>query len=288
MAICRIASFLEYKFTFLPTNFRQQFFVLPEIHLISMLVIAVKLHHPFDTLERHSRSMIEPGYVAIDWLKWDEEQKNYAAKIRGDKPFDPGSEINITEHDAMKISDVQIDHYLDWYEKTWIEPGLEDSSKSDFYELQAMFPSGRLDNSRQLESEVVDATKDREHNAILDKLVNAQRNLKIRSIVSEERALKQKEPIDRIGSAYKRYRRVADLTQLAKTFYETTAQLAGLSLHTLVAAVYKMELKLFRRRKEQLSTELAEKGFINENAIQGIDIDIDSDRSRQESDEDLP
>ena len=190
----------------------------------------------------------------------------------------------------MKMSDMQIDHYLDWYEKTWIEPRSEDSSSS-FYELQAMFPTGRSDESRPQASESVDATKDREYAAILDKIVNVQRNLKVRSVVSEERAGKQKESIQRIGSAYKRYRRLDDLTPLAKKFYETTAQLAGLSLRTLVAAVYKMELELLRRRKEQLSTELAEKGSPNlsdETHIQGIGTYVDSDQPTQESDDNLP
>ena len=126
---------------------------------------------------------------------------------------------------------------------------------------------------------------------MIDKLVNAQKNLKVRSVTSEERAGKQNEPVRRVGSAYKRYRRLDEITPLAKIFYETTARLAGLSLRTLVAAVYRVELELLRRRKEQLSAELPEKGSpgLGEgNYIDGIDTYVDSDPPTQELDDDLP
>lgn len=48
----------------------------------------------------------------------------------------------------------------------------------------------------------------------------------------------------RPGISYRIYKTEADLPKTARKFYETSASLSGLSLKTIVTAVYRIELKL--------------------------------------------
>ena len=54
----------------------------------------------------------------------------------------------------------------------------------------------------------------------------------------------EKEGIHRPGKSYRIYKTESDLPKTARKFYETAANLAGLSLATLIAAVNRIEVKL--------------------------------------------
>ncbi|KAI7968358.1 hypothetical protein EIK77_010528 [Talaromyces pinophilus] len=60
----------------------------------------------------------------------------------------------------------------------------------------------------------------------------------------DEYSNEEKEKIPRPGSSYRIYKTESDLPKTARKFYETAADLAGLSLRTLVAAVNRIETKL--------------------------------------------
>jgi RNA polymerase I-specific transcription initiation factor RRN7 len=54
----------------------------------------------------------------------------------------------------------------------------------------------------------------------------------------------EKDKIPRPGYSYRIYKTESDLPKTARKFYETAADLAGLSLRTMVAAVNRIETKL--------------------------------------------
>jgi RNA polymerase I-specific transcription initiation factor RRN7 len=54
----------------------------------------------------------------------------------------------------------------------------------------------------------------------------------------------QDEDIPRPGSSYRFYRSESELPDAARAFYDAAAQLSGISVHTLVRAVFQAELRL--------------------------------------------
>ena len=253
-AVQHIASVLTYDFGFPLSKFRQQFSTLPEIQLLALVVVAVKLYHPFDPLERYTKLLTETGCLTVDWDLWQKEQATLEAKIKGNKPFSAGSEINVSEHDVFDMTDLQVDAYLDWYEKTWIDPEEKERNyRSLPQDLLNMFPTGRLDGSRN--SPVNDPTEGLRisQDAYTQKLTAVQNGLKMREVVSEAREGKRTHPVRRIGSMHACYRHMKDIPLHAKVFYEIAATVVTISLPTLVTAVYNLELKLQKWRKAQLS-----------------------------------
>lgn len=236
----------------------------------------------------------------MDWNVWKTEHDACDTTLREKKLFEPGSEINLNEHDALAMSDEQMDGYLDWYEKTWLESEeRERKSYSLPQELLDMFPAGQRNGSGRSIPQSKQLEEDTEHEALLQKHFNTQRALKTRGIVSEGKESKQTKRVRRIGSIYKRYRRVEDLPNHAKEFHEATAKVAGLSLPTLILAVFRMERKLLNWREEQLKKE-AEESETDESAdlmegaatedlkiedtVSGHNGDVETDRSMPQSD----
>jgi RNA polymerase I-specific transcription initiation factor RRN7 len=81
---------------------------------MSLLVVAVKLCHGFDSREARPRRDDEPAALAIDWDTW---RSNFS---KG--PFlAEASHIDTTEEDVCGMDGAQLDEYLDWYERTWVD-----------------------------------------------------------------------------------------------------------------------------------------------------------------------
>ena len=153
-----------------------------------------------------------------------------------------GTEINITEVDAMKMSGEQLDEYMDYYERTFIDSDrVEQKLPKDLLDI---FPTGRLDGSAPASySYQVQFAKEQEAvEQTLDAVVGV---MKLRNVITKE----SEEPVRRIGSFYKRYRRVEDLDGDAKVFYEKVAERVGVRMETLVLAVGQMERLLIRWRE---------------------------------------
>lgn len=97
----------------------------PEIMLVSLIVIAVKLNHPFDDIVRIPERDSDPTTVKIDWNAWE--------GIMADNSW---KESKVVKHmdtmdtDILTMNEGSMDEYLDWYQRTWIDdrdPKSEDS-----------------------------------------------------------------------------------------------------------------------------------------------------------------
>ena len=99
---------------------------------MSLIVIATKLSLPFDDVDRVPQSEIDPTTVKVDWVKW--------RKITAEAPskgLRRGEAIKVIDADVMKMSGNQMDDYLDWYHRTWLDD-RSPKSKSSSSSLQLL------------------------------------------------------------------------------------------------------------------------------------------------------
>lgn len=225
----------------MPTT-RQRISSLPEVSLIGLLVLATKLYHPFDEdkIPRHARSLADPAALAIDWAAWASAQKDQDAHLHREGSLPRGSEINVTEEHVMKMTGDEMDQYMDFYGRTFIdEERVKTKSRGLPEQLLDMFPTDRLDGSLPAQysykeqEEKEEASKKTTLEAVLG-------SLKMRPITPDD----SDEPVPRIGSLYKCYRKAEDLDGYASIFHEKVAQIAGIKLETLLLAVRQLERKL--------------------------------------------
>lgn len=227
----------------------------PETQLISLLLVAVKLFHPFDQLQRTSRSWTEPGILSIDWNVWCDLQADHEARFISDGRIGRGNILSVSQQDIMRMSGAQLDEYMDWFEQTWVdEERLESKNKGLPKELLDMFPTGRLDGPSFTEINFDQESKV-DQVSVDQNLTTAQSSLKMRDVVSNEQEERSSRPVRRIGNFYKRYWKDEDLTPQARKFHEIAASLAGISLSSLLIAVRQTERKLMNWREKQLRKE---------------------------------
>lgn len=256
--VSQMPSMLDIDFCFPRHGSRQQRSGLPEIRLIALLVIAVKLCYPFDMLDRHPRSHLDIAVLNVDWDNWCELQKKHDMRLISQGKIGRGNEMLVNEQDVINMPTEQLDEYLDWYEKTWIsEDDDEHPNRGLPKQLLDMFPTKRADPALAAMDEF-DADTKVERNLLDEKLRNVQHQLKLRPAISKEREGKSKEPLRRLGNFYKRYRKIEDLPRQAKTFHEAAASLVGVSLATLFMAVLQMERKLQIWRAKRLKERQGE------------------------------
>lgn len=262
-----MSSLLDIDFCFPKHGSRQQRSNLPEIRLVALLIIAVKLYYPFDSLDRHPRSELDIAVLKIDWDNWCELQKQYDMRFASKGKIGRGNEMLVNEQNIMNMSGEQLDEYLDWYEKTWISEDDDEHQKRGLpKQLLDMFPTSRVNASLAAVVDF-DAETKAERNLVDEKLRKVQNRLKLRPAISKEGEGKSKEPLRRLGNFYKRYRKVEDLSLQAKTFHEAAASLLGVSLATLFMAVRQMERKLQvwrAKRLKERQEESEDDGLISE------------------------
>ncbi|KAL9581434.1 MAG: hypothetical protein Q9212_003898 [Teloschistes hypoglaucus] len=251
VAVRRLAKLLQIDFSFPVARPYYRISSAPEVALMALLVITVKLYHPFDSIDRHPRSLTEPGTLGIDWNRWSEVQKDYDARDTAGGELGRGNEIKVTETDVFNLSGDQVDEYLDWFEKTWVDEERARKRPRGYpSQLLDMFPTGKPDGSTR---PTVDAERERlnDEEGLEAKLRAVQGALKQRQIISDKDAKNYEESVARIGSFYKRYRKADDLPATAKAFHETAASLIAVKLSTLLIAIGQIERKLMKWKEQQ-------------------------------------
>lgn len=239
-----IAKLLGYEFRFPSCNSgrRLQPVDFPELQLVCALVAATKLIHPFDGILRNPKSAQEPATAVVDWEVWKRgREEDDVGDYRPERlKFEEA--LKVDDKQAFTMNEDRLDDYLDWYQKLWTKDTVkENAHDSEFRQaLYDMFPvhvkdSGERENKNLDKAHVFQAQKRR--------LCAVVTGLKIPEVVSAEKALDYGH-VDRPGSMYKRYRKVEELTGVARSFYEEVAELTGVGLDVLVRAVYQTERKM--------------------------------------------
>jgi RNA polymerase I-specific transcription initiation factor RRN7 len=179
--------------------------------------------------------------------------------------FPEGSQI--TETDCLAMGDAELDRYLDWYETNLASESVREHGRAgrdaDFRRtLMRMFPTQSSSRPTVATSASASAsasasnptpTGDGEDTNLVDtttqRLRQVQQNLRLKKIVvsggENEDDLNQSEnDIARVGSFYRRHREAKELDGPTRLLYSKAAELAGVSLEGITAAVFATERKL--------------------------------------------
>ncbi|KAK5207081.1 hypothetical protein LTR41_007148 [Exophiala xenobiotica] len=270
---------------------RRQATTFPEAQLISLVVVTTKLLFPFDsdTVKRYPKGPNEATTLRMKWSAW------LAAKHSFDKPsssddttdldgLEPGAEIDVKDSDIFRMSDKQLDQYMDWYQRTWIKSSSDADSQARQSQSQSQSQQESALDREILDMfplhDVQDPVKTRAHDqqARLDeqsrldaRIREVQASLLPRRAISSEEEVERGLELLRPGAMYPRYRHVEDLDldnkaaaaaepAVVRIFHEEVAQTACLSIKALVKAVNKSEQRIEhwlreKRRREVFSEE---------------------------------
>jgi RNA polymerase I-specific transcription initiation factor RRN7 len=112
----RLAKILKLDLSWPNNRVRHRIESYPETQVISLIVIATKLAHPFDDIIRVPDSMKDSSALRVDWDAWQQNMREEAPRT-----FRKGEEVKVTETDALTMNGEKLDDYLDWYQRTWID-----------------------------------------------------------------------------------------------------------------------------------------------------------------------
>lgn len=178
--------------------------------------------------------------------------------------------LEVTEADVLDMSGKELDAYLEWYGRTWIEDEDESGVSAsqarggdvDFRNaLFNMFPIARAedgatqhdDPGRGDEHDNEDSLRVQRIKAVMASLAPvAVRRSPSPSDDSEgdgdvkfkDSKNKHSGKVLRPGSLYKQYRNWAEVPEVARPFFEAAASLVCLDVRDLVRVVFQMEMRV--------------------------------------------
>ena len=190
--------------------------------------------------------------------------------------FPEGSKIS--ESDCLAMGDAELDRYLDWYEANLANESVREQGRAgrdaDFRRtLMRMFPtqSSSRPTVAASASTVVSAGdgegrgggqgEDTSNLALTtQRLKQVQQNLRLKKFIVSggenegEDGGQNSLHIARVGSFYRRHREAKELEGPTRLLYTKAAELAGVSLEGITAAVFATERKLQMREERARST----------------------------------
>jgi RNA polymerase I-specific transcription initiation factor RRN7 len=190
-------------------------------------VIATKLSQPFDDVKRNPWSLTDPSTTLIGWSDWSASFKN--DPIKG---LNRGEEVKITDHDVLHMSENMLDDYLNWYQKVFIDdrdpacmshlPIMSSPQLTCFavpQQILDLFPIAELaENIFNIPKEVTTNTEKLKR--VNERLI-WQKPLAMREDEDESVGIK------RPGELYTYYRKVEEISEKAKPFYERAGKSAS-------------------------------------------------------------
>lgn len=252
---------LSYRFTLHQSDGRLTKVNHPEVRLMSLIIISIKLIQGFDRLYRQPRTEDEPAALTLDWEVWKDYFQGQNSSSSSGELSDEGF-VGATEESVFQMTGDQLDQYLDWYEQTWVKDAdvgcehvfpkycvtrlMRPEVTQGFLNL---FPTGRSTTTTAQGSGKAQETS-KQDAAMAARLAAVLQGSEVIACVSDEAATERKtretpQPrLYRPGSRYRRYRKVKELSAAARVFYEAVAKLIGVQLETLVQAVFQSELAL--------------------------------------------
>lgn len=81
-----------------------------------LIIIATKLCQPFDGIKRIPEHDINPSALVIDWREWNKimEEPDIGVSRKGEA-------MGLKDTDVMTMSGQNLDDYMDWFQRTWLE-----------------------------------------------------------------------------------------------------------------------------------------------------------------------
>lgn len=243
-AVRRISRMLEIKFDHNHTA-RSNLARMPELLLMALVVVAVKLLFPLDGIDRYSASTNDLSALSMDWDAWtaaadntnDADHLNYQ------------DALTATETSCLALGSDGLDQYLDWYQENIASEHVNErgpaARNADFRRaILSMFPTAIVTQPTLENNE--------DHDSIAKRLWQSQSELSPRRILHD-----QHRPPQGVGTHYRRYRRTEDLLSGSKgvlKLYELAAQHSGVSIELIIRAVLYIESKLEREEMARRRT----------------------------------
>lgn len=234
----RLRALLSMDFKFPRSGERQYICSLPEVALLCLLVIVVKLLLPFEDSEPDAHNSRHPIILRLDWRQWVEAHAKHEERTTDDDHLPRGWEMSLTETDAMHMSDQHLDDYLDWFQRTWIdEERLEYKNRGLSQELFQMFPLTRSAASSSLADDFTEQA--------------AREDRSLATFAADVTASMGCQPSGggTMGNHYPQHRTSAGMNPTALAFHEAVAEAAGIQIETLLRAVHQMERRLQKYHK---------------------------------------
>ncbi|KAK3063151.1 hypothetical protein LTS18_002630, partial [Coniosporium uncinatum] len=271
----------------------------PEVYLSSLLVVAVKLLFPFDTLKRYPRTSKEFAATAMDWEHWGQTIASPPHSHSDREKASYRSAMSVSEKDVMDMSTSQLDSYLDFFGQTFIEPETQDEDeryKVDFRLRWELFPVPRTSKAPERHRDpAAEAQKryethwERESQIIKE----VQRRLKQSRAVTDAEAQGLGREVRRPGSMYPRYSSEEELVGPASLLFQKVADLVGLKLGTLIDGVLAAEKRLEywararrkQRGKAKMPDELLGRKGSNNQDSGGVVLDDIEEKDGNDDDE---
>ncbi|XHF97989.1 hypothetical protein AWENTII_001562 [Aspergillus wentii] len=121
-AVFRLQKLAGFSFSY-PTTIvgKKRSLNLPELQVMTLIVISTKLLFPFDDLERYPVSSKEPTSQVINWELWAQVQRHFDNRETAGGRIGKGNEIQVKEADVFNMTSSQLDEYMDWYENSWLD-----------------------------------------------------------------------------------------------------------------------------------------------------------------------
>ncbi|EPS27904.1 hypothetical protein PDE_02848 [Penicillium oxalicum 114-2] len=226
---------------------------LPEVQLMALIVIATKLIFPFDDLTRCPATTKEPATQIMDWARWARAQADFAYHEQSHGKIANEGAIQLTDKDVLTMAPSELDDYMDWYESNWLDASRSTNPVAD------MFPTSRTIEAPALPQAVAPstvATGANPEEALDSLLKTVMQGLKT-NVPDPELEEDGRRP----GSWYWRYRWEAQLPDTAKQFYEIAAELAAVSLPTLLRAVAITEYRIAKTIEDKRRAEYFSQAF---------------------------
>lgn len=215
----------------------------PEPQLMALVVVATKLLFPFDDIERQCHTATDLSSLSLNWDAWTEMHKTEEDSV--DKPrLSFNQAFDFSEADCLTAADETLDAYLDWFGDNLASEDIREHGQA------AQDADLRRKLFRMFPNESVRQAQGRTNSSIGGE-TSAKKPRPGQGPLLREAVI---HPSDignayRVGSFYRRFRSVQDLSGPAQVLYEKAAALAGLSLESLVQAVFSSERKLEKKEE---------------------------------------
>jgi RNA polymerase I-specific transcription initiation factor RRN7 len=236
---------------------RKQGSAFPELQLMSLLVIAVKLLYPFDKAQHHTPSAEESVVETIDWVSWKQHRQELAKLPRG-ASMAPGSQIDVCDTDVFKMSQQELDSYMDWYQRTWVKeprPGFDDHVSKAILD---MFPLGIPETAVKTPP----MRRERDLEDVATRRTQATTaSMKFHGPAAEEEESHQQLDASGPGKNYTSYKTEKDLPDSAKAFFGAAAETACTLVKNLILAVLEAEAKIATWKRAKRRAEVTGRGL---------------------------
>jgi RNA polymerase I-specific transcription initiation factor RRN7 len=249
----RLAQMIDSDFHYVSSKDarRRKGSAFPELQLISLLVITVKLLYPCDGITRHARSTQEPAAQKMSWKTWQAVRQNLDIQPPG-SGIAPGKLVDVHESDVFNMSRPEIDSYMRWFQKTWVReprPGTEDSLHR---EIVNMFPLQSPDPTLEQSSR----QRERQRSKIITQNAQAtSKSIRFQQPVTDQEAKDQQIRVKRPGESYAIFRKEEDLSKSARAFLVGASEVACTTIGDLLIAVGQVEARVARWKRARRRTE---------------------------------